>query len=111
MQYYIARKKPNGYLFPNYNDGSTEQFQKYKSQRRRMNERLKLMAEEAGVTTELTTYSIRHSWATIAKYTGISTALISEGLGHSSVKTTEVYLKDFENAALDEITEKVASMI
>lgn len=111
MQYYIVRKKPNGYLFPNYNDGSTEQFQKYKSQRRRMNERLKLMAEEAGVTTELTTYAIRHSWATIAKYTGISTALISEGLGHSSVKTTEVYLKDFENAALDEITEKVASMI
>ena len=111
LQHYTKGKKPSDYLFPNNNDGSTEQYQKYKSQRRRMNERLREMAKEAGITSNLTTYSIRHSWATIAKYSGISTALISEGLGHSSVKTTEVYLKDFENAVLDEVTQKVAHLI
>ena len=53
--------------------------------KKRMNGRLNLMAEDAGVTTELRTYSIRHSWASITKYAGIPTTLISEGLGHSSV--------------------------
>lgn len=37
--------------------------------------------------------------------------MISEALGHSSVKTKEVYLKGFESAALDEVIEKVAAMI
>ncbi|WP_417959455.1 tyrosine-type recombinase/integrase [Flagellimonas taeanensis] len=46
---------------------------------------------------------MRHTWATTAKNLGISIALISEGLGHSSISTTETYLKDFQNAALDEM--------
>ncbi len=109
LNYYLNEKKPDDYLFPTNYDGSTAHFQKYKSQRRRMNERLKIIAKDAEIEGDFTTYYIRHSWATIAKYMGISTALISEGLGHHSITTTEIYLKDFNNDVLDEVNAMVVS--
>lgn len=66
LEYYLEGKAPEDYLFPTNYDGSTKHFQKYKSQRRRMNERLKIIANDAGIEGEFTTYYIRHSWATIA---------------------------------------------
>lgn len=74
-----------------------------------MNERLAIIAKEAGIQEKLTTYTIRHTWATTAKYLGISAALISEGLGHTSIRVTEAYLKDFENVALDEMNALVTA--
>ncbi len=109
FKHYLFGKHAEDYLFPTNYDGSTEHYQKYKSQRRRMNERLKIIASDAGIDGSFTTYSIRHSWATIAKYMGISTEIISEGLGHSSLKTTEIYLKSFENYILDEANEKIVA--
>ena len=38
----------------------------------------------------------RHSWATTAKYRGVPIEMISESLGHKSIKTTQIYLKGFE---------------
>ncbi|MFT5736537.1 MAG: integrase/recombinase XerD [Maribacter sp.] len=109
LDYYLEGKKPCDFLFPTNYDGSTTHFQKYKSQRRRMNERLKIIAKDAEIEGDFTTYYIRHSWATIAKYMGISTALISEGLGHHSISTTEIYLKDFDNEILDEVNALIVS--
>ena len=74
-----------------------------------MNERLRIIAKDVGIEGNFTTYSIRHSWATIAKYMGISTELISEAFGHSSVRVTEIYLKDFDNEILDEVNVMVTS--
>ncbi|WP_350292629.1 site-specific integrase [uncultured Croceitalea sp.] len=109
LDYYLVGKQQKEYLFPTNYDGSTEHYQKYKSQRRRMNERLKIIAKDAGIEGTFTTYYIRHTWATIAKYMGISTELISEALGHSSLKTTQVYLRDFDNEVLDEVNAMVVS--
>jgi len=109
LDFYLKDKMPEDYLFPTNYDGSTEHFQKYKSQRRRMNERLKIIAKDAGIEGEFTTYYIRHSWATIAKYMGISMELISEALGHCSLSTTETYLKDFDNDVLDDMNALVVS--
>lgn len=44
----------------------------------------------------LTSYTFRHSWATTAKYRGVPIEMISESLGHKSIKTTQIYLKGFE---------------
>ncbi|UII81116.1 site-specific integrase [Flagellimonas sp. CMM7] len=109
LNHYINGKKPSEYLLPTNYDGSSKHYQKYKSQRRRMNERLKIIAKDAGIEGSFTTYYIRHSWATIAKYMGISTEIISEGLGHSSIRTTEIYLKDFDDRILDEANEMIVS--
>tara|TARA_R110000744_G_scaffold374324_1_gene487048 strand:+ start:172 stop:1467 length:1296 start_codon:yes stop_codon:yes gene_type:complete len=109
LQYYVQQKNEDDYLFPINYDGSTEHYEKYKSIRRRVNERLKIIATDAGIEEKFTTYTIRHSWATIAKYLGVSTEIISEGLGHNSLRTTEVYLKSFENDILDDANERIVA--
>ncbi|HKC69274.1 MAG TPA: site-specific integrase [Bacteroidia bacterium] len=67
-----------------------------------VNKDLKDIAALAGIDEKLTTYVARHSYATIMKRSGVSTAIISEALGHESEKTTQIYLDTFENKVLDE---------
>ena len=55
----------------------------------------------------LTTYSARHSYATILKRSGAPLSFISEALGHKSLLTTESYLDSFE----DETRRKYAEML
>lgn len=109
LTHYLIDKSDDDFLFPANYDGSTAKYEKYKTIRRRVNERLKIIALDAGIKQHFTTYAIRHSWATIAKFMGISTAIISEGLGHSSLKTTEIYLKRFDNNTLDEANERIVA--
>jgi len=67
-----------------------------------VNSDLKEIAALAKIDEKLTTYVARHSYATIMKRSGISTALISESMGHDSEKTTKIYLDSFESNVLDE---------
>ena len=46
----------------------------------------------------MSSYTLRHSWATTAKYRGVPIEMISESLGHTSIRTTQIYLKGFELA-------------
>jgi len=103
----LKENNPRTICFPPIYEGSTKHFQKYKSQRRRMNESIKVIAKYVGIEVEFTTYYIRQSWATIAKFMGIPTEVISEGLGHNSLKTTQIYLRSFTNQVLDEANDLV----
>jgi len=67
-----------------------------------VNKDLKDIAALAKIEEKLTTYVARHSFATIMKRSGVSTAIISEALGHESEKTTQIYLDTFESKVLDE---------
>ena len=109
LEYYLKGKKKNDFVFPIGYDGSVATFKKYTSDRRLVNKLLKQIAKDAGIEEKITSYYIRHSWATIAKNMGISTEIISEGLGHHSIKTTEVYLKSFDNSVLDDANELIVS--
>ena len=89
--------------------GDTEE-QKYTAARdemRRYNKALKQLAAVAGVESEVTSYTARHSFATIAKYKGVPTAVISEALGHQSEEITQVYLDSFDTAVLDKYNELI----
>ncbi|MEN0047330.1 MAG: site-specific integrase [Bacteroidota bacterium] len=68
---------------------------------KRYNKTLKNIAKSCGIEANLTSYVARHSYATIAKYKGVPTAVISEALGHSSEEVTQVYLDSFEKEVLD----------
>ena len=61
----------------------------------------------------LSSYTPRHTWATLAFHSGVSIGIICKALGHSSIKVTETYLKPFENekvdAANDELIISVAA--
>ncbi len=70
-------------------------YKEYQSALRRFNNQLKSLSRELQLKSPVTSYTIRHSWATNAKYQGISIEMISESLGHKSIKTTQTYLKGF----------------
>jgi integrase len=83
----------------------------YQRQLRNLNRFLKLLASSRHLSCTVSSYCARHTWATQAKYCGISTAIISEGLGHASVTTTEAYLKSFAMEVLEEANKVVISNI
>jgi integrase len=68
---------------------------------RRFNRSLKEIGEVCGIEATLTSYVARHSYATIAKYKGVPTAVISEALGHKSEEVTQVYLDSFDKEVMD----------
>lgn len=68
----------------------------YQSTLRRFNNDLKSLARKLHVHSSVTSYTFRHSWATTAKYRGVPIEMISESLGHKSIKTTQIYLKGFD---------------
>lgn len=50
----------------------------------------------------LTSYVARHTFATVLKRSGVSTAIISESMGHQTEAITQTYYKSFENSIIDE---------
>lgn len=67
-----------------------------------INKSLKAVGEELNLPIDLTTYVARHTYATVLKRSGVNTSIISESLGHSSEKVTQIYLDNFENSQIDE---------
>lgn len=78
---------------------------------RRFNRNLDKVAKVQGLRAHVSSYTARHTWATLAKSKGIPTSLISDALGHTSVKTTEIYLKSFDNSSLKRANSKVIACV
>ncbi len=92
------------YLFPILNgrpDGKEELHTRYLRVLRNFNKRLEQVAALLLPGTKLSSYTPRHTWATLAFYSGVSIGIICKALGHSSIKVTETYLKPFENEKVD----------
>ncbi|RKE04160.1 site-specific integrase [Marinifilum flexuosum] len=98
---YSTLQDKDEFVFPILDEDHPNLHELYLSQMRNNNKRLKDIAKKLELSIPLTSYVARHSWATIAKRSGIPTAVISEGLGHTTEKTTQIYLDSFENDVLD----------
>lgn len=61
-----------------------------------VNKSLKHIGRKLSPSLHLTMYCARHSWATIARDMKIPMAVISRGLGHTSERTTRIYLKSID---------------
>lgn len=66
-----------------------------------INKHLKEIGVKLNLPIPLTTYVARHSFATVLKRAGVSTSIISESLGHSSERITQVYLDSFDKEQID----------
>lgn len=90
----------NPYLLPilNFQNESRKQ---YKYAQSRINVHLKEIANMIGVFIPLSMYVARHSWASIAKSKNIPISVISEGMGHDSELTTQIYLASLDNTIVD----------
>ena len=94
-----------GYIFPILSFAhNTEQMKLNRLHKviTKVNKALKLIGQELGLPIKLTTYVARHSFATVLKRAGVSTSIISESLGHSSEKITQIYLDSFEKSQINE---------
>jgi site-specific recombinase XerD len=103
---YHYNDEPEGFVFQII-DRKGSEYLDYRNALRLTNKKLKTIGEDAGCSIKISTYVSRHSWATIAKRSGIPTAVISEGMGHNSEKTTQIYLDSFENEVIDDANELI----
>lgn len=88
---------PDTYIFryATGRENSWERHYKVKNVTKRCNRILKVIANALGLS-QLSTYTARHSFATVLKRSGANIAYISESLGHANLATTENYLAGFE---------------
>ncbi|NDV96732.1 site-specific integrase [Dysgonomonas sp. 521] len=96
----------NEYIFPILNHTihktKMQQYNRKKKVILKVNRYLKKISQITSIEVNLTTYVSRHSYATVLKNSGVNIALIGETLGHSDLKTTQIYLDSFENSQIDE---------
>ena len=86
-------------------------YREYQSALRNFNNCLKDLARALHLNSPVTSYTFRHSWATTAKYRGVPIEMISESLGHKSIKTTQIYLKGFGLRERTEVNRKNLSYV
>jgi integrase len=89
--------KDTDYIFSILNDTMTPQ-EKYNAIQqfiKTTNKYLQRISKALKFDFDCTTYYARHSWATKMRNSGVSVSFISDGLGHSSIATTETYLSKF----------------
>ena len=101
------------YLFPVIRaaEGTEKAYSEYKSALRKFNNHLAVIKQELGIETNFSSYSARHTWATAAYRCEIHPGVISEAMGHSSIRVTETYLKPFEDHRIDEANRQVMEFV
>lgn len=102
MQEIIDKYPETGtdYLLPIIKTSGNER-QQYRNALRLVNNKLKGISAMTGLQTNLTMYVSRHSWASIAKSKNVPLAIISEGMGHDSEATTQIYLASLDSSLID----------
>lgn len=76
-----------------------------------INTNLKKIAAALKLDFRLTMYVARHSWASAAKSKGIPLSVISEGMGHDSEATTQIYLASLETSVVDRANSIIISSV
>lgn len=94
-------KNPTRYLLPIIRNPNANERFAYRNKSYYVNYNLKKVGKMIGLTNPLTLYVARHSWASAAKIKGIPLKVISEGMGHDSETTTQIYLASLDNSVID----------
>lgn len=75
-----------------------------------INAQMARIANEIGYEGKITTYSARHSYATILLNLGAPIKLVSDNLGHSAVSVTDNYLDGFNQDVIIDYAEKMTNL-
>ncbi|MDE6277774.1 MAG: site-specific integrase [Muribaculaceae bacterium] len=100
-------ERTDKYLLPIIRRATTNERSSYRNTAYSINRNLRKIAEQAGISGPLTLYVARHSWASAAKTKGIPVSVISEGMGHDSETTTQIYLASLDTRAVDNANAKI----
>lgn len=94
-----------GYLFPildsRVHKTPMQKFNRVRKLCHQINKELHKIADQLHIKEDVTTYVARHSFATVLKKSGVNIGIISQALGHQDIKTTQVYLSEFDDEQVD----------
>ncbi|MDE5800254.1 MAG: site-specific integrase [Paramuribaculum sp.] len=76
-----------------------------------INYNLRKISRAIGLSVPFTLYAARHSWASVARAKGIPLSVISEGMGHDSEATTQIYLASLDTSAIDRANALILSSL
>ena len=111
MQELMDKYETDGeYVFPIISEKSLSEYKQYRLSLGRINRYLKKIAVMIDIAVPLTTYTARHTWATLARDYGAPVSVISAGLGHTSEEMTRIYLKEFDVSQLDKVNSLVTNL-
>lgn len=89
------------FLLPLIRNANKDHRRQYQNASHLINRRLKKLGVALGLTEPLTMYRARHAWASIAHLNNIPIAVISEGMGHETERTTRIYLTSLNSSVVD----------
>ena len=78
-----------------------EAYEEYQVAINNHNRQLRRLSKMLPAGCKLTSYTSRHSWATAARNHNVPISVISQGMGHTSEQTTQIYLTMLENSVID----------
>lgn len=106
-------KTDSEYLFPLLHGGlfMEEHHHRYQETLRHFNRELARLMKQLLPGVSVSSYTARHTWATLAYHNGVPVGLISQSLGHSSIRVTMTYLKPFDAEVIDRINRQVISLV
>ena len=112
MEEIIAKYHENEteYLLPIIKERGNERRQ-YDNALHLVNSHLKNLSVMLGLRQPLTMYVARHSWASAAKASNVPLSVISEGMGHDSEATTQIYLASLEASVVDKANKKILGLL
>lgn len=109
LSHYIEGKEPGEFVFPLLKSNDLEkQYAEVKNRRKDYNKDLKGIAKLLNIRVNLTSYVVRHSFATQAVWNEVPLKAIQEMLGHESIKTTETYIADLPKKVVDRYASQLA---
>lgn len=100
-------ENPTQYLLPVITRQDGTERKQYLNRILFVNRKLKQIARLAKISTPLTMYVSRHSWASIAKSKNVPLSVISEGMGHDNEETTRIYLASIQTNLIDEANSRI----
>ncbi|MFI3267317.1 MAG: site-specific integrase [Rikenellaceae bacterium] len=113
MQDILSRYPVNKtqYLLPIITQSDVNERLFYQKILTKTNYQLKELAKILNLNIPLTMYVARHSWASVAKNKNVPISVISEGMGHDSEATTQIYLASLDNVIIDKANKMIIKLL
>ena len=92
-------------------EGKANERRQYDNTLHLVNYRLKELSTMLKLQRPLTMYVARHSWASAAKAKNVPLSVISEGMGHDSEATTQIYLASLETSVVDKANKMILGLL
>lgn len=109
IEKWMVRDSECPYLFPILYNPDKKKEVRYDSALRTHNRRLNKIAGDLDLGGTLSSYTARHTWASLAKWSGIRDTIISEAMGHNNIETTSIYLASLNTEVIASANRKVLS--